>query len=462
MNLNTQIADLMKALEAGQYNAAPSTLTQGSALQMEDLSPVLEKVTFDDSHLILQKSMKIQSVKSTLHQFNRQLDYGVFGGSAQYEGGIGEEETSNYVRAVVPMCYYSTTRRVTVAATHVQTFNGVKMEDASSEDAAMKLAGDIEFDIFRGQADFSNAGIFDGNPLAIASIPNMRGIDSQIRESDALSNTQDLMLAEYGSDQSIVIPVNGILKQADIDDAAVRSNMNLGKANKLMLDPISLAQYNKLAHARERIVLAGSAQSASGADLRTQWTTSGSVSLVPSRFLAGKTRPARARFGSPAAPSFASASPVNAASNLEAGDYVYYVTAVSERGESVPSAAATVSVAQGDSAVLTINAVAQAKYYNVYRSQVGGNAADCKFIGKVKDSGLATSVFTDLGNRAPGSISAYLIQEDTMDLAELAPFSSMQLAVTDLSLPKAYYRFLSTAVRQPRKNTILENVVSQL
>ena len=33
---------LLKALEAGNYNAAPSTHVQGSALQLEDLSNVME------------------------------------------------------------------------------------------------------------------------------------------------------------------------------------------------------------------------------------------------------------------------------------------------------------------------------------------------------------------------------------------------------------------------------------
>jgi hypothetical protein len=61
------------------------------------------------------------------------------------------------VRAVVPMAYYSTTRRVTVAANMIGAFDGVKAEDRAAADAAMKLAGDIEFDCFRGQADFSNA-----------------------------------------------------------------------------------------------------------------------------------------------------------------------------------------------------------------------------------------------------------------------------------------------------------------
>lgn len=460
--LTEQINDLMKALEAGQYNAAPNTLTQGAALQVEDLSPVMELVTFEDKHIKLQKMLSSKDAKSTLVQYNRQLDYGIFGGSAQYEGGIGEEDTSNVVRAVVPMSYYSTTRRVSVAANMIGAFDGVKAEDRSANDAAIKLSADIEFDAFRGQSDFSNAGVFDGNPLAISQMPNMIGVDAQIRMSDSLSNTQDLMFAEYGSDQSVILSVNGTLTQSLIEDGAVKSAMNHGEADKLILDPISLAQYNKIAHAKERIMLAGSAQEATGAHLRTQWTSSSVISMEPSRFLSGKTRPARARAGSPAAPSFTPTSPADAASALDAGDYVYYVTSANERGESLPSAASTVSVAAGDRVQLAISQVSGAKYYNVYRSELGGSQASAKFIGRVKDSGAATTNFQDLGAREPGAVTGYLLQSNTMGFYQLSAYSRMKLAISDLSLPEAHFRFLCLAVKQPRKNVLFENITGQI
>lgn len=463
MSVTEQLNDLMKALEAGSYMGSPGSLTQGASLQVEDLSPVMENVTFDDSHIKLQKMLSIKDAKSTLVQWNRQLDYGIFGGSAQFEGGIGEEDTSNYVRAIVPMSYYSTTRRVSVAANMIGAFDGRKAEDRAAADAAMKLSADIEFDAFRGQNDFSNGGIFDGNPAAIAEMPNMRGVDSQIRESDTLSNTQDLMFAEYGSDQTVVVAVNGTLTQSAIEDASVKSAMQHGSADKLVLDPISLSAYNKIAHAKERIMLAGSAQEATGAELRTQWTSSALVSLEPSRFLSGKTRPARARAGSPAASAgVVTTSPVDAASSLPAGDYVYKATAVNERGESAEAAAAVHTVAAGDRADVTITNVAGAKYYNVYRSEDGGSAATAKFIGRIKAGAGASTVFADLGNRSPGSVTGFLIQGNTMGLHQLSPYSRLKLAVSDLSLPEAHFRFLCLAAYQPRKNVLMENIEGQL
>ncbi len=457
-----QLQSLMKALEAGSYNAAPGQLAQGAALMVEDLSPVMQNVTFDDSHIKLQKMLPSKDVKSQLHQFNRQLDYGIFGGSAQFEGGIGEEDTSNYVRAVVPMAYYSTTRRVTVAANLIGAFDGVKAEDRAAADAAMKLAGDIEFDLFRGQSDFSNAGVFDGNPLAVAKVPNMIGVDQQVRQSDAQSNTQDLMFAEFGSDQTVVLSAGGTLTQSIIEDSSVRSAMNMGAADRLILDPISLSAYNKIAHAKERIMLAGSAQEATGAHLRTQWTSSAIVSLEASRFLSGKTRPARARAGSPAAPTFSFSDTGAAGSLLAAATYQYYVTAVNMRGESQPSAAAGVAVAAAGNKVSgTITAVAGAQYYNIYRSDAGGSAASAKFIGRVSQ-GAGNPAFTDLGNRQPGSVTGFLIQGNTMGIAQLAPYSKLKLAVNDLSLPEAHFRFLSLAMYQPRKNVLIENITGQL
>ena len=459
-----QLQSLMKALEAGSYLAAPDKLAQGAALMIEDLSPVMQNVTFDDSHIKLQKILPSKDVKSQLHQFNRQLDYGIFGGSAQFEGGVGEEDTSNYVRAVVPMAYYSTTRRVTVAANMIGAFDGQKAEDRAAADAAMKLAGDIEFDCFRGQSDYSNAGVFDGNPTVVAKIPNMIGVDQQVRQSDAQSNTQDLMFAEFGSDQTVVLSVNGALSQSIIEDSSVRSAMNMGAADRLILDPISLSAYNKIAHAKERIMLAGSAQEATGAHLRTQWTSSAVVSLEASRFLSGKTRPARSRAGSPAAPAAPTLADAGAAGSLlAAGTTWYYVTAVSMRGESAPSPAASVNVtAAGDKVTCTITAVSGAQYYNVYRSAAGAtSAASAKFIGRIAQ-GAGNPVFVDLGNRQPGSVTGFLIQGNTMGLAQLAPYSKLKLAVNDLSLPEAHFRFLSLAMYQPRKNVLLENITGQL
>jgi len=459
---------LTKAFEAGGYNAAPGTLVQGAALQVEDLSPVMQNVTFGEEHLKLQKVLKVEPVKGTLAQFNRQLSYGQFGGSAQLEGAVGQEETSDFVRVVVPMCYYSHLRRVTVVANMVQTVDGMKAEERAASDAAKKIAADIEFDIFRGKADFSNAGNFDGNPLATPVLPNILGLDPQIRVSDSLVNTQDLMFNEFGSNQSIVIPVNGILEQWDIEDAHTRSAMNLGSAEKLFIDPVALSQYNKqvlgnagaagvLGNTIQRIQMAGSPQDATGGDLRRQWTSGGVVQLEASRFLSGKTTWARAR---PTAPALGTASAAagapGAGGTVTGTNLIWYVTAANEAGESAPIATSTQSpAAQKVTVTITHGTLANCRFFNVYRGTAASNA---KYIGRVAKGSGATTVFEDLGNKSPAFVTGYLLQPDTAGLKELSPYSRLKLAVSDLSIPEAHFRFLTLAVFQPRKNVLLDNI----
>lgn len=465
---------LVKALEAGGYDAAPGTLVQGSALQTEDLSPVMNNVTFDDSHIKLQKMLKVSPAKSTLVQFDRQLSYGGFGGSAVIEGAVGQEFTDDYVRIVVPMCYYSHVRRVTLVANMVNTVDGKDASERAASSAAKKIAADVEFDLFRGKEAFSNAGVFDGNPSSIASLPNILGLGEQIRQSDAQRNARDLMFGEYGSDETVVITGGGyqygagagaadaygyggtgVLTQANIEDAAVRSAMNMGNADRLVLDPKTLAAYNKMAFEKERIILAGSPQDASGADLRRQWVSGGTVQLEASRFLSGKTKAQSSRPGVPSTPTLGNGAGA-AGGNLANGTYAYVVTGVNELGESAPTSALSQASGGANTKItFDITNPDTAKLFNVYRSDVGGTTT--KWIGRVIRSG-ATTTFTDLGNRIPGFVTGYLLQGDTMEVRELSSYSRLKLAVTDLSIPEAHFRFLTLTVPQPRKNVLVDNL----
>jgi hypothetical protein len=465
MDAISKLQDLVKALEGGNYNAAPSTLVQGAALQVEDLSNIMTNVTFDDSHIKLQKMLKVESCKSTLAQFDRQLSYGIFGGSAQAEGHVGQEETSDFVRVTVPMCFYSHTRRVTDVAKMVATVDGVKADDRAASDAAKKIAGDVEFDSFRGGADFSNAGVFDGHPAAMWLGPNMHGMDLQVRQSDNQRNARDLMFSEYGSDDSVVIAGGGTLSQDMIEDASVRSALNFGNADTLVVDPKVLSAYNKIAFTKERIVLAGSPQDGTGADLRKQWVSNGTVSIEASRFLSGKAKPAPARPTGPAAPTIAVASVTDTAAVtafLINAVYQYAVTSCNELGESPksPVVAGTV-VATGDKLRVTIThpGSGTVRYFNVYRSLAGGAAGTEKFIGRVLlRAGQTTTLFTDLGNKLPGFVTGFLLEEGAGVFKELAPYSRKKLAETELSTVEAHYRFLTLAVVAPRKNVLVDNL----
>lgn len=460
-----KLEELRKTFEAGNFNAKPTSLVQGSALQVEDISPIMVNVTYNDKTLKLQKKLSVKPAKGTFIQFLRRLSYGTWGGSAQLEGAVGNEQTGEYVRAGVPMAYYSEVRRITHVASLVKTVTGEDPKELEAEAAALRLAGDIEFDLFRGKADFSNSGVFDGNPNVIPALANMQGLDVQIRQSDLQSNTQDAMFDAYGSGLSVVINGGSTLAKSNIEDAHVRSLMNHGTADTLFIDPLVLSAFNKILWNNERIVLGGSAQDATGADLRRQWVSGGTVSLETSRFLSGKFKPHRASLRAPAAPSVAAAVAASSTA-FETGEvYTYFVTSENSLGEGERSTAVTGTItADGERVDLTITPAggSSAAFFNVYRSPAGGTAAQARFIGRVINSGAATTTFSDLGNKTPGFVTGFLVQDDTMEVMELAPYSRMKLAVTDLSEPEAHFRFLCLKVTEPRKNVLIDNLKGDL
>jgi hypothetical protein len=462
-----QLLDLSKALEAGNYDTAPSTLVQGAALQIEDQSSVMNLATYDSSHIKLQKMLKSESCKSNLAQFTRQLSYGQFGGGAQFEGQIGQEDTSDYVRVTVPMAFYSKLRIVTIASTMVDTFDGKKSDERAAADAAIQMSGEIEFDAFRGLDDFSNGGVFDGNPGAIPVLmPNIHGLGLQVRQSDFQANSRDQMFSEYGSDDTVVLSGGGtVLQQGTVEDAALRSTLGFGNANKLVVDPVVLSAYNKITYGKERILLGGSPQDSTGGDLRKQWVSGGTVTVEGSQFLRGKAKPARPRGNGPAAPTLTSAAG-NGSLGVSGlvGAYTYYVTSGNEIGESPASNAVTtaaITLNHGVTVTITNPATAGYRFFNVYRSAAGGSAATARFIGRVIPT-ATTTVFTDLGNKTPGFVTGYLLQDDGAVMKELAPYSRLKLAVTALATPEANFTFKTLAVIKPRQFVIVDNLKGSL
>ncbi len=456
------LQSLVKALEAGTAAAAPGALSQGPALQPDDLSPTMANTCHKDEHLILQKMIEVSPVKQTVVQFNRQLSYGQFGGSATMEGNVGQEETSDYVRIMVPMAFYSHIRRYTLAASMVDTVDGKKAEERVAADAAKKIAADIEFDCFRGLADFSNVGVFDGSPAWTPALAGIHGLDLQVRQSDAARNAQDLMFSEFGSSETVIVNVGGTLTQNSIEDASTKASLNWSEASKLVIDPRAMSAYNKISFGKERIILAGSPQEGTGATLRKQWVSNGTVEMEVSHFLRGKWQPGAVRSDSPAAPTFSWSSDTTSGvttSFIAAEVYTYYVTGCNEHGESAKSASSAATIdADGDEVALTITAGSGTnRYYNVYRSAAGGTAASAKFIGRVIHG--SSIVFHDYGNKLPGFTTGFLVDQESMDMCELSPYSRLKLAVTDLSMPEAYYRFCTLRVTLPRRNVLLDNIV---
>ena len=98
----------------------------------------------------------------------------------------------------------------------------------------------------------------------------------------------------------------------------------------------------------------------------------------------------------------------------------------------------------------------------MYRTVANGAVARAKFIGRVVNSGATNVYFTDLGNKIPGFVTGYMIQGDTMGMHELAPYSRLKLAISDLSIPEAHFRFLNVCVYEPRKDVLVDNLIGSI
>ena len=236
--------------------------------------------------------------------------------------------------------------------------------------------------------------------------------------------------------------------------------MGFGKADKLVVDPVVLSAYNKIVFGKEKIILAGSPQGATGGDLRKQWVSGGTVDVEGSMFLRGKAKPQAPRATGPTAPTVGAAAYTANGTPFLAGEvYFYKACAVNEIGESPRSAYVTGTIStDGDDVHFDITPVSTTRYFNVYRTLAGGAQGTEKFIGRVVANGASAVTFTDLGNKIPGFVTGFLIQGDTMAMKELAPYSRLKLPVTDLSQPEAHFRFCSLAVMQPRKNVLVDNL----
>lgn len=463
---NSVIHDLIKALEGGTQGGASSAFNGGAVLGVENLDTIMHSVCAEEEEIKLQKKITVKSTKSTLVMFNTLTSYGRRGGSAVVEGSPGQFKDIKVNRKPVPMAYYAEMRRVTDVANTIETFDGVKAEDREAEAAAMTIAFAVEDDCFRGHADYSNNGVFDGAPSAMWLGPNMHGLDIQVRQSDITRGSKDQMFSEFGSDASVVIQGGGTLTQENIEDAKARSRVSFGNPKLLMIDPLVLSNYNKLGLALQRIVLAGSPQGASGSDLKTQWTAHGDVSIESSNFLLGKTQPESDQVaGTPALPtlSIASTTDSSAVTSFAINAiYQYYVTGGNELGEGAKSATTSRTItAAGDKVVITItHGTGVNRFFNVYRGLAGGRPGTEKFIGRcVARPGFSTSTFVDLNAKIPAFSTGFLCDfRDNMAFYELMPYSRKKLAITELATTEAHYRWITLGVMAPRRQILVDNL----
>jgi len=470
----SQAEELAKTMTIGHANGlnAPGSLTGGAALQMESMDSTLKSMTYDATHLQLWPAIPQDRAYSLVEQYTRTNSYGDAGSVFVPEAGSPAMNDSDYNRAAQKVVFMATRRGVSLPSTLVRMNFGGDIEAKEAQAGTLWMLERLERAMYKSHAQFLSADGFDNAQMSDvpAKIQNLElsGMEFQIRAGQQEEENQIRAFEGYGANSSVVSDLAGdTLSEGSIEDLANVLIENLAHPSELHLQPKNLSDFIKQFYPKERVNTMGVLDGRAGYIVKTMSTTAGDIALKANVFLRPKQtpKPQNDRAGVPGAPaSVAVAAAVGASSSLHAADiYRYTISSCNEQGEGAAvttSAAATVA-ADGDAVTLAIASPAggaSVTHYGIYRTAKSGSGAP-QFLGFVKRSG-ATTAFRDMGKKAPGSATAYMLDmnADILCWKQLAPLTRVNLA--QLSLAKEFILWLAGCliVFKPRALGLFENI----
>jgi len=466
----TQAEELAKTIQAGHgYLGAPGSLVGGAALQMESIDGTLKSVTYDASNLVLWPSIPQDRAYSLVEQYIRTNSYGDGGSPYIPESGSPAMNDSEYNRHAQKVVFFATRRGVSIPATMVRYSQGGDLEGRESQSGTLWMLERLEREMYKGSADFSSNGVFDGSgvPGKVQNL-NLAGLEQQILAGDNDYTAQARAFDGFGGTQSVVFDKEGdILDETIFEDVTNLLIENFSQPRECHLSPKSMSDFVKTFFPKERVNSLGIADGKAGYVVREMVTSGGSIALKPNVFLKPKESPLSqaARAGVPNAPaSVTAAISADGDSKMKSGDkFSYLVTACNEQGEgSASSESAQVTVdADGKCVKLTIaspNGGNLPTHYAVYRTSKSGSG-DKKFVGFVARSGAST-IFTDRSEKLEGGSTAYILdmRPEIIVWKQLAPLMKLNLA--QVSMAKEFILWLAGTLIlfAPRKSAVIKNI----
>lgn len=429
-----ELHDLAKALGTG--TAGPAYGDGGAPLRVQSLEGILKVVTYQDRNIVFWKDIPKLQAYNTVEEFNQLKSYGGSGSGFFTEGGLPNEEDSDYERKTALIKFMGTTGIVTHPMTLVRNAHG-DVVGREAKNRTLWLLQRVEEALFLGDAD-KNPYAFDG-------------VEKQIVAANDASITKDNVIDLRGA----------ALDEDTLENAARISADKYGQITTLYAGNKVLTDLAKQILPNGRFQMPfGDRDGRLGYRVRYFDSQVGSFEMKPNVFLRpGGSPKVQADTNAPGTvPTIALAAAADATSLFNAGTYFYKVSAVNTNGETLPSAADSQVVAVGEKVNITINQVAGATSYNVYR----GTAADnVKLMVSVKDSGAGTTVVADLNKDLPGTAKAYALMidgEQGLAFKQLAPLMKMDLATIAAS-----YRFMillygTCIIYAPLKMVVIKNI----
>ncbi len=480
-----QAEELLKTLNVGHgYLGAPTNLVGGGALGTESIDGTLKSVTYDATNLVMWPSIAQDRAYSLVEQYVRTNAYGDGGSPYIPESGSPVMNDAEYTRHGAKVVFFSVRKGVGLASTLVRQNFGGDIEGRETQNGTLWMLEKVERELYKGSADFSNAGLFDGNinaiPMKIQNL-NLYGIDQQIRAGDVDFSAQARAFDGYGGTRTVILSKDGdVVSESDYEELATILSENFGRPGEAHQAPRALSDFIKQFFPKERVNQLGVADGKAGYIVREMVTTAGGIQLRPNVFLKPKEgkKTQNDRPGVPGAPAGLENAAVQsivvgsgflldqtaAGSKLAADDiYSYEVVCLNEQGEGASSLVSEpVTIATDGNKVsfyiLDPSSGPAATHYAVYRTEALGTGTK-KFIGFVARN-AAKTLFTDLGNKAPGASQLYMMdmRPEIMVWKQLAPLLKINLA--PISTAREFLLWLAGCVIMfaPRKCGMIDNI----
>jgi hypothetical protein len=306
-----------------------------------------------------------------------------------------------------------------------------------------------------------NEDMYSGEPAALPS--RVKGILSWVNDSQA--NGGDVNLLSYDMAGKVLD------SRKPFEQMAARVRNRGGRITHNFCNPLIQADFSEVYSTAERIMITQGNNPDTrifvGATIGGIMTAQGALYWEGDPFCkVGWAAPVAAADGpdAPAAPTAVSGAAAGSGGNIPAGGYFYRVSAVNEKGESITTASAEVTVAAGEKVTLTIShADAQATGFRIYRSaKDAADASDCRYLYCCKRTGASTT-FVDSGFWVPGTTSIVMLDlrptATVIQWSQLLPLTKKRLAETGPTRP--FLMNLSGALRlaKPEWIGVIRNVV---
>lgn len=444
-----ELDELNKALGTGQDGEAfgNGAYNDMSALRPQSLEGTLKIVTAGEQHIKFWKTIGKKQAFNTVEEFNVLDSYGGSSSPFFVEGGLPNEEDSNYIRQSQMVKFLGTTRVITHPATLVRNTVG-DIVARESTNGTLWLLQQLERSLY-----FADSAL---DPLAFD------GVIAQIR---------NFVTGKAYQNQHIIDMRNQPLDENTLEDIATIVADNYGGAKlDLHLTNQVHKDFSKLiigTGGRQRSTSFGS-ELTLGQPVRGYSANTADIDFVNNIFLKPQGAPLTAsQKGSPAVPTVGGTPVVATADTTslqQAGTYFYFVSAKNSAGESTPVSIGSIALTSGQRADITINRVTSdpvAKSYKVYRG-VTSDSTKALFAFEVKDAGSGTTqVISDLNFDIPGCHTAVLIDNDSenvLTFKQLAPLMKLPLARISASERFMILLYGMVQVYNPRRCVVIKNI----